>query len=374
MNVSNILYISGVKTLTYKRKLKLNRQQQQRVDSWIGACRYVYNLALETRIEGWKKQKSVGKYELMKQLPALKTVDWIADVPSQSLQNVIERLDVAYQKFFAGGGFPKWAAKHRYNSILFKSVQIEGNIVTLPKLGTVKTFKDQFVHGKPKTATIIREYDGYYICITSRIAQHPVRLASESQAVGMDMGIAHFCVNSAGEYIANPRHFAKHERKLRIENRALSRKKKGSANWYKQKAKLSRLHAKIGRVRKDFLHQQSWKAVRDNGLIAVEDLKVKNMVRSRLSKHISDAGWATFRNQLAYKSDWYGRTLIAVDPKYTSQTCFECGHKEKDNRQSQARFVCLSCGAGQNADVNAAKNILARALASVSQREALACA
>ncbi len=104
--------------ITYKRKLKLTKQQQHRVDSWIGACRYVYNLALETRIEAWKKQQSIGKYELMKQLPNLKDVAWIADVPSQSLQNVIERLDVAYQKFFSGGGFPKWAAKHRYNSMI----------------------------------------------------------------------------------------------------------------------------------------------------------------------------------------------------------------------------------------------------------------
>ena len=368
-----------MKIITYKRKLKLTKQQQQRVDSWIGACRYVYNLALETRIEAWKKQHSIGKYDLMKQLPALKEIDWVADVPSQSLQNVIERLDVAYQnraagRFFAGGGFPRWAAKHRYNSILFKSVQVEGNTVKLPKLGTLKTFKDRFVHGKPKTATIIREYGGYYVCITSQIEQYPIRLTSENQAVGLDMGIAHFCVSSTGDYTANPRHFARYERELRIENRALARKKKGSANWYKQKATLARLHAKIGRVRRDFLHQQSWKVVRDNELIAVEDLKVKNMVRSRLAKHISDAGWSMFRNQLSYKSDWYGRTLIAVDPKYTSQTCSECGHKEKENRQSQAKFACLSCGIDQNADVNAAKNILARALANVSQREALACA
>ena len=378
-NVSSILYISGMKTITYKRKLKMTRQQQQRVDSWIGACRYVYNLALETRIEAWKKQKSIGKYELMKQLPPLKEVDWIADVPSQSLQNVIERLDVAYQKFFSGGGFPRWAAKHRYSSILFKSVQVEGNTITLPKLGAVRTFKDRFVHGTPKTATVIREHDGYYICITTRIGQYPIRLASESQAVGLDIGIAHFCVSSSGKYTANPRHFAKYERQLRIANRSLARKKKYSANWYKQKANLTCLHAKIGRVRKDFLHQQSWQVVRDNGLIAVEDLKVKNMVRRRgaaprLAKHISDAGWAMFRNQLAYKSDWHGRTLVSVDPKYTSQTCSECGHKEKDNRLSQAKFVCLSCRVEQNADVNAAKNILARALASVSQREALACA
>ena len=365
--------------ITYKRKLKLTKTQQRRIDSWIGACRYVYNLALETRIEAWKKQKSVGKYDLMKQLPKLKDVEWIADVPSQSLQNVIERLDVAYQKFFAGGGFPRWAAKHRYNSILFKSVQVEGNTVRLPKVGTVRTFKDRFIHGEPGTATIIREHDGYYISITSRIEQYPIRLASENQAVGLDMGIGggpppHFCVSSEGKYVANPRHFAKYERQLRIENRSLSRKRRGANNWYKQKRRLSKLHAKIGRVRRDFLHKESWKVVRDNGLIAVEDLKVKNMVRSRLAKHISDASWSAFRSQLVYKSDWHGRTFVAVDSKYTSQTCSECGHKEKENRYSQAKFVCLLCGVEQNADVNAAKNILARAIANVSQREALACA
>ena len=325
----------------------------------------------------------------MKQLVDLKDIEWIVDVPSQSLQNVIERLDVAYQnraagRFFAGGGFPSWAAKHRYNSILLKSVEIEGNYVKLPKLGKVNTFKDRFVHGTPKTATIIREHDGYYICITSRIdrvhgGQYPFKLASESQAVGLDMGIAHFSTLSTGEHIANPKHHAKYERKLRIENRALARKRKYSASWYKQKHRLSKLHAKIGRVRKDFLHQQSWKIIKSNGLIAVEDLRVKNMVGTgppggRLAKHISDAGWATFRTQLEYKADRYGRTFVKVDPKYTSQTCSGCGHKDKENRQTQSRFMCLSCGEEYHADVNAAKNILARALANVSQREALACA
>lgn len=373
------LYDIYIMIITYKRKLKLTKQQQQRIDSWIGACRYVYNLALETRIAAWKKQKSIGKYELMKQLTELKDVDWIADVPSQSLQNVIERLDVAYQKFFSGGGFPRWAAKHSYNSILFKSMQIDDNNIKLPKLGKIKTFKDRFIHGKPKTASIIREYDGYYICITSSIErsaarQFPVRLASESQAVGLDMGIAYFVTLSTGKHITNPKHFAKYERKLRIENRALARKEKYSASWHKQKHKLSKLHAKIGRVRKDFLHQESWKIVKNNSLIAIEDLKVKNMIRSRLAKHIADAGWTTFKSQLEYKAERYGRTLVKVDPKYTSQTCSSCGHKDKENRQSQSKFICLSCGEEQNADVNAAKNILARALASVSQREAKACA
>ena len=243
-------------------------------------------------------------------------------------------------------------------------MQVDGNYIKLPKLGKVKIFKDSFVHGTPKTATIIREHDGYYICITARrtasnIEQYSFRLASESpggepQAVGLDMGIARFATFSTGEHIANPKHFVKYERKLRIANRALARKKKYSANWYKQKQKLSKLHAKISRVRKDFLHQQSWQIIKNNGLIAVEDLKVKSMVRSRLARHISDAGWSTFKSQLEYKSGWHGRIFMKVDPKYTSQICSGCGHKDKENRQTQSKFVCLSCGEEHNADVNAA--------------------
>jgi putative transposase len=156
---------------TYKYKLKLTKEQSNQIEQWIGTCRYVYNLALDTKIQSYQKGVNVSKYDLMKQLTDLKAatevdVEWIKSVPSQSLQNVIERLDFAYQKFFSGGGFPKWAKKGEYSSILLKSVSQTATGFVLPKVGELKVFKDRMPKGKPKTATITKEGNGYFICVT----------------------------------------------------------------------------------------------------------------------------------------------------------------------------------------------------------------
>lgn len=287
--------------------------------------------------------------------------------------NVFERLDVAYSKFFAGGGFPKWAKKGKYNSLLFKSVKFNNGTFELPKLGSVKVFKDRRPEGILKTATVIKENYGYFLSVSVETESTP-QYSDENQ-VGIDVGIVHFCSDSNGQQVANPRHFLRYEGKLRIENRALARKKKGSYGWRKQKARLNKLHAKIARVRKDFLHQQSTRYVRNNHLIVVENLKVSNMVQfGNLSRHIADTGWSSFKTMLAYKCAFQEKEFVAVKPHYTSQTCCACGHVAKENRTSQAVFVCISCGYADNADVNAAKNILGLGKAFVRQREALVCA
>lgn len=356
--------------LTYKRKLILTKQQQSKIDSWLGACRVVYNLGLEIRIAAYRnKQQSVNKFELMKQLVDIKDIDWIADVPSQSLQNVIERLDSSYQKFFKGGGFPKWANKHKYNSIVLKSATLFGNRIKLPKIGVLKMFKDAEIKGEVKTATIIKESTGYFICITTGTTKD-IQNKDENQVIGLDMGVKYLYVDSNGNFVNNPKHFKKYERQLRIENRSLSRKKKGSGKWKKQVKRLSLLHHKIANVRKDFLHKESTKIAKLNHTVILEDLNVKGMSRNKnLSKHILDCGWATFRIMLEYKTN-----VIAINPKYTSQTCNSCGLKDAKSRISQSEFTCTNCGEISNADENAAKNILGLGKAINRQREALACA
>lgn len=361
--------------LTYKRKLDLTKAQQSRIDSWIGACRVVYNLGLEVKICAWESNnKYIHKFELMKQLPALKDIDWISDVPACSLQNVIERLDKAYDVFFKGGGFPKWAIKQKYKSILFKQTErnvlyVNGNYINIPKLKRLKIVKDAQIKGVIKTATIIKEPTGYFICIVTD-AKKDIQNKDESQVVGLDMGIKYLYVDSNGNFVENPKHFKKYERKLRIEGRSLSRKKKGSNSWNKQAKRLALLHHKIGNVRKDFLHKESTKIAKQYSSAYIEELNIKGMSRNRnLAKHIFDAGWATFRTMLEYKTN-----VIAIDPKYTSQTCNECGEKDSKSRRSQSEFVCTSCGHVSNADENAAKNILGKGITLIRQREAVACA
>ncbi len=175
---------------------------------------------------------------------------------------------------------------------------------------------------------------------------------------------------------------------MRIEQRSLSRKKKGSKNFHKQVQRINLLHSKIARVRNDFQHKVSFNLIKDYDLIAVEDLKIKNMTKSSkgnqeehgknvsqkngLNRSILDTAPSMFMEKLEYKAKWYGRELIKVDAKYTSQTCSNCGHKDKKNRQSQSVFKCVHCGHEENADVNAAINILGRSIPNRRKRSALA--
>jgi putative transposase len=332
-------------------------------------------MGLEIKIASWRGcRRAVSRFDLMKQLVDIKDVEWIADVPSQTLQNSIDRLDRSYQNFFrschSGGGFLKFAKKRKYKSITFKSVSVINNtIIKLPKIGELKMFKDSPIIGTPKTAQIIKEPTGYFVCIQCDMKRN-ISNPDENQVIGIDMGIAHFCVDSNGKYIKNEKHFAKYERQLRIENRALARKKLYSNHWKRQSKKLALLHHKISNVRMDFLHKESTKMAKLNNTVVIEDLKIVNMVRNHhLSKHILDCGWGYFKGVLEYKTN-----VIKVDPKYTSQTCSECGSVDAASRISQSEFVCTHCGYMSNADVNAAKNILGRGMAFIRQREAVACA
>lgn len=368
--------------LTYKRKLNLTKIQEQRICSWIGVCRLVYNMGLEIKKEAWKnKQVNVSAYDLMKQLTDIKDIDWIADVPSQSLNDAIERLDKSYKTFFrthkSGGGFPKFKSKKTYKSILFKkdqiknTIRINNNKIRLPKIGELKFFKDKSpIVGKIKTTQIVIEPTGFFVCIVCDEVSKNISNPNESQVIGIDMGVVHFATDSNGNFIENPKHFSKYERKLRIENRSLSRKKKGSNRWKKQSRKLSLLHHKIANVRKDFLHKLSTEIAKNYHTVYLEDLNIKNMSKNgKLSKHILDCGWGMFRIMLKYKTN-----VFSIDPKYTSQTCNECGEKNAKNRLSQSEFVCQCCGHISNADVNAAKNILSKGIAINRKSEPLGCA
>lgn len=343
---------------TYKRKLRLTKSQEDRISSWIGSCRCVYNMGLEIKNKSYQLTgKSIHRFELQKQITSIRDIPWMKDVPIHSLQYPLLRLERSFENFFRthkkGGGYPKFASKRKFNSIHFPDpVSVSENTVKIPKLGSLKMFKDSPIVGEIKTASIKIEPTGFFISITCDNV--PKKFVSENQTIGLDMGISHFCIDSNGEFISNPRHFKKYERRLRIENRSLSRKKKRSSGWKKQTKRLAKLHHKIANVRKDFLHKESTKIAKKNNLVIMEDLNVSGMSRNKkLSKHILDCGWSMFRSMMEYKTN-----VVLVNAAYTSQTCNMCGVVDSSSRESQSHFCCSSCGHTDNADVNAAKNIM----------------
>lgn len=363
---------------TYKRKLILNKKQSQRINSWIGACRVVYNLGLEIQLCSYRTTgKNISRFELMRQCTQLrKEYDWIKDVPADSLSDSIKRLDKGYDNFFrtrkSGGRIPKFASKRTFSSFTMKQsrglIKVSNNKIIVNKMGELKMFKDSPIIGNILNATIKIQPTGYFIYIQCKTVDK--KFNSENQTIGLDMGICHFYVDSNGNFNTNPRHFKKYEAKLRIKNRALARKNKGSNSWKKSAKSLSLLHHKISNCRRDFLHKESTKIAKLNHTVYIEDLNIKGMGRNpNLSKHILDAGWGMFRTMLGYKT-----RVVRVNPKYTSQTCCECGCVDSKSRISQSEFACTSCGHFLNADINAAKNILSRGTALDRKRESIGCA
>lgn len=359
---------------TYKYRLKLSKEQEETIDSYINTSRAVYNLALETKIYAYKSRKvSLSKFDLMKQLTDCKEeFKWMKEVPSQSLQDTIERMDNAYQSFFKGGGFPKFAKRDRYNSILFKQVkQVDNYIFKLPKLGTVTIFKDRQPKGELRNATITRVNNKYYMSVVTKQVRS-VDIKNDDSQVGIDVGVSYFASLSDGTQIENPRHTIKYAKKLRVLSRSLNRKKKGSKSRDRARLRVSKMHEKLANTRRDFLHKQSTKLIQEFDTIVVEDLIVKNMIKfGYLSKHIADVSWSEFFNQLECKSNWNGNDFIKINPRFTSQKCSGCGAIDKKSRVSQSKFVCTSCGMVDNADINASNNILGEGIALIRQRGTL---
>ena len=303
---------------------------------------------------------------------------FLAYAHSQILQQTLKDLDRAYGNFFQKrAGFPRFKKKGQHDSFRYPQgfkLDEDNSRVFLPKIGWVGYRKSRDTEGLPKQITVSLSAGKWYFSVqTERKIETPVH--SSQSIVGIDVGITCFAVMSDGNRLEALNSFRKHEKKLAAMQRKLSRKTKFSSNWNKQKAKISRLHKKIANVRNDFLHKSTTSISKSHATVVMEDLKVRNMSRSAsgslenpgrnvkaksgLNKSILDQGWFEFRRQLSYKLAWGGGQLVVVPPQYTSQTCHACGNVDKTNRMSQSRFVCTACGHSDNADHNAALNILA---------------
>ncbi|GGO19606.1 RNA-guided endonuclease InsQ/TnpB family protein [Deinococcus humi] len=347
--------------------------------------RMLYNAGLEQRREAYRKHgKTLSAYDQQRELTALKDAcPEYGGVYSHVLQDVFDRLDRAYKSFFSRvkkgakrAGFPRFKPRQRWDSFKFKQCWDnkkgdwtacgkpvdEGRRINIPKIGAVKIKLHRPLEGKPKSLQIIHDCGQWFAAYVCEVPLAP--LPATGSAVGVDVGTTWFAITSDGEFVENPRYLKNGLKNLRVQQRTVSRRKKGSNRRRKAVQQVAKAHRKIRRQRADFHHKTARRLVNEHDLIAHEDLKVSNMVKSNLARSISDVGWASFFEILNAKAASAGRSVIAVNPAYTSQTCRICGHVGKENRVSQSRFLCAQCGHAENADVNAAHNILGRAVPS----------
>ena len=366
-----------------KVRLYPNKAQQQLIQKTFGSCRFVYNILLDAKIKAYECGDNVSAYELKKRLVPMKKAEggkFLKEVDSTALQNSVLKIDVAYKNFFRKvkkgekSGFPRFKSKH-YSRQSYQSstVSIKNGKLYLPKIGEIKTkFHRGAIEGEIKTVTVSYEANQYYASINYEDGLKEKIGSNNGKSIGIDVGVKVFAYTSDNQKFKQI-DLTKEIKKVIKAQKVLSRRKKGSKNREKAKSKLAKKHLKLKNKRNDFLHKIT-KKLSENQTIAVENLMIKNMSKkakgsienpnmrssskSGLNRSILQQSWGKFFELLEYKLKRNGGELIKVNPKFTSQKCSCCGYISKENRESQAKFVCKQCGYSANADFNASLNIL----------------
>ena len=353
---------------TFRYRIFPTDDQKDQLQRYFGVSRLIFNLGLETKTNAYaSNKKSISKYDLMKQLPELKQeFDYIKECPSQVLQQSLHNLDTAYGNFFKNRGeFPKFKNRYSKQSLTFPQgyeISFKNNTIKLPKLKEVAIDYHREFKGLSKRVTLSKTVTNKYfvsILVDTQTEIPKKKLIKVDTSVGLDFGIKDLVITSDGIVYKNKNFFKSQQRRLRIEQRSLARKQKGSINREKQKLVVALLHEKIRNQRTDYLHKISTELVNTYETIAVEDLAVSNMVKNRkLSKAISDMAWRQLRTMIEYKSEWQGKNLIVIgkfDP--SSKLCRKCGNIKKDLKLSDRTYYCDNCGHSEDRDIMAAKNI-----------------
>lgn len=371
----------------FKYKLKPTDDQIEQLSLFSGHCRFVWNKVLFLNIARLKEKQPLIWYHEADYWSKLwkrsNEFSFLKEAPAHCIQQKLKDLDKAFKDAFdknqPNKRIPKKRKRGLHDSFRFpeaKHIEVEGRRVKLPKLGWIHFYKSQNIIGKIKNATVSKHAGDWYVSIQTEIDIDTPKHSS-TKDIGIDMGVSKLFSLSDGSHIEPLNSFKKHQEKLAKLQRKLSKKKKFSNGWYKQKKKIQRLHSKISNCRKDYLHKSTTMLSKNHAMIVIENLKISNMsksakgnieepgrnvkAKSGLNKSILDQGWHEARRQLEYKQKWRGGMVISVSPRYTSQKCSssKCGHIDKASRLSQSDFCCTKCFSKMNADINAAKNILA---------------
>jgi len=351
------MILKAIKYRLYPTKL-----QAELLDKHIGACRFIYNLALETKQTAWASAKvNLSCFDLINQLPEVKReCKWLKGINAQSLQQSVINMNAAYDSFFKNkSGYPKFKnkKKSRKSFVVSQRIEISEGRIKIPKFKEgIKASVHRKFDGKIKSGTVSKTPTGkYFISILFETPNEipPKPKVSKRTTVGVDLGIKTFTTLSDGQVVENPRHLKKELSKLKYTQRKYS-KYKGR----RTKQKLVKLHEKIASRRNDFLHKLSLRLTRENQSIALETLTVSNMMKNhKLAQAIQDASWSKFNEFLNYKSEWYGVNILRIGRfEPSSKTC-HCGVVNKELKLSDREWTCKSCGSINDRDLLAAQNI-----------------
>ncbi|TDD12539.1 transposase [Nonomuraea deserti] len=358
----------------YKYRFYPTAEQAEELARTFGCVRLVYNKALEERTRAYTLQgrrvsyvESSAALTQWKKTPELAFLGEVSSVP---LQQALRHLQAAFANFFAKRAkYPAFKSKRKSRAsaeYTRSAFRWRDGRLTLAKMDAplnIVWSRPLPEGSEPSTVTLSRDAAGRWF-VSILVEEKIAPLAPVEQSVGLDAGITALATLSTGEKIVNPQHERADRRRLTKAQRALARKEKGSNNRAKARLKVARVYARIADRRRDHLHKVTTRLVRENQVIAVEDLTVRNMVRNHsLARAISDASWRELRSMLEYKAAWYGRTSVAVDRWFpSSKLCSACGTLQDTMPLNVREWECPDCGAVHDRDVNAAKNVLAAKL------------